>query len=87
MEQQVKNSLEIIFKEIDKMKDITYQQIKHKRLENISEIWEAISNTGLYEYLEQFEIYGRQYDVNTIIKGIKEYIDLSIECQIEKERW
>ncbi len=87
MEQDVKNSLEIIFNEIDKLKNNTFQQIKHKHLENSSDIWEAINNTGFYECLKQFKIYGRQYDVNTIINGIKEYIYWSIEAIIEKERW
>lgn len=87
MKNEIKNSLQIIFAEIDKMKDLAYSKIKDKRLENCSEIWEAIEDTGLYKYLRQFELYGRQYDVNKIAKGIRDYIDYSIVSIVERERW
>jgi hypothetical protein len=87
MENEIKNSLQIIFTEIDKMKDLTYSKIKDRNFENLSDIRESIRGIGLYDYLKQFEVYGRQYDVNTIIEGIKEYIDWYIASDIEKERW
>lgn len=87
LEQTVKNSLQIIFKEINKIKNVTYSKIKHKHLDNITDIWEAIGDTKLYEYLKKFEIPGRQYDVDIIIKGIQKYIDYEIESLVEKDQW
>lgn len=87
MKQDINNSLQIIFNEINKIKDITYSKIKHRHLDNTSNIRDAIGDTKLYEYLKEFQIYGRQYDADIIIKGIKNYIDYEIECLVENDQW
>jgi len=87
MEQIIKNSLEIIFNEIDKIKNITYSQIKHKHLDTTNDIWEAIADTKLHKYINEFRINGGQYDADKVLNTIKDYIDYEIGLLIEEDQW
>ena len=87
MEQIIKNSLEVIFNEIDKIKNIIYLQISHKRLENTHDIWEALTDTKFYEYIDEFRINIEQYDADKVLNTIKDYIDYKIELLVEENQW
>ena len=87
IKQIVENSLQTIFNEIDKIKNITYSQIKHRHLDNTSDIRDAISDTKLYEYFRNIQIHGKQYDGDKVLNVIKDYIDYEIELLVEKDQW
>ena len=84
IQQIVENSLLRILNEIDKIKNHIYEQIKHRHLDNTSDIRDAISDTKLHEYFRNIQINGGQYKVLNVIK---DYIDYEIELLVEKDQW
>jgi len=76
-----------IFVEIDKIRDTIYNQIKGKRMGKTSDICDKMCDTGVYEVFKNFEIHGRQYDVNKILGMIDNYIYYDIERFVDRDQW
>jgi len=87
IQQIIENSLSTILNEIEKIKNLTYEQIKHRHLDNTSDIRDAISDTKLYEYFRNIQINGEQHDCDKVLNVIKDYIDYEIELLVEKDQW
>ena len=85
--QDIENSLLIIFNEIDKIKNAIHSQIKHKHLKNNSDIRDAILDTKIFKYIDEFRVNKIEYDFDKVINTIKDYIDYQIELLIEEEQW
>jgi len=87
IQQIIESSLLRILNEIEKIKNFTYEQIKHRHLDNTSDIRNAISDTKLYEYFRNVQINGEQHDCDKVLNVIKDYIDYEIELLVEKDQW
>jgi len=83
----INESLTNIFAEINNIRDIIYKQIKSKRMGKTSEICDAMYDTGVYDVFKNFEIHGRQYDVDKILGMIDNYIYYDIERFVDRDQW
>lgn len=87
IEKEVSNRLSNIFSEINNIKDVIYEAIRHRHLDTTHDILEAIEDTGVHESYKSFEVHGRQYDVGQILENIETYIYYEIEYQVSKDQW
>jgi len=88
MKTLINESLTNIFAEINKIRDMIYEQIKNKNMSTSHDILEAMCcDTDAIETFKEFEIHGRQFDVNRILAGIEDYTYYDIERFVDRDQW